>query len=182
MASALDRGRGRDIVGSQWLVVGVVAAPGAAAIKPKRPKGATATVSQRRNYQLPTKVFGTVGQAVAGGASPLRKVRPPQGREAGNARRGQPQGQATESKPPGLGPVRVKGWGKSPPRGRQRPWHGDCPPGANANRGGKGLAFAERLVPLGRPGSALEAVGDGGPSQMTTLDRSRLIGRPSFFL
>ena len=47
----------------------------------------------------------------------------------GNARRGRgptpnPRESATENRPPELAPARVKRWGKSPPRPRQRGWHG----------------------------------------------------------
>ena len=47
----------------------------------------------------------------------------------GNARRGRgstpnPRESATENRPPEFTPARVKRWGKSPPRPRQRGWHG----------------------------------------------------------
>ena len=70
-----------------------------------------------------------VGQVAAHLFAGERKVRTPKGRVLGNAQAEQSDMSATENKPPrddlriGAG-VRVKWWGKSPPRPRRRGWQG----------------------------------------------------------
>ena len=69
-----------------------------------------------------------VGQVAACLISGERKVRTPQGRVLGNAQAEQSDMSATENIPPrtilGWPGVRVKWWGKSPPRPRRRGWQG----------------------------------------------------------
>jgi len=63
---------------------------------------------------------------------------------------GDPRESATESKPPHrriAGKVRVKGWGKSPPRDRQRDRHGK--PHREQNR--IGTAWSDELRQVSRP-------------------------------
>ena len=80
---------------------------------------------------------------------------------------GDPRDSATESKPPGSGRVRVKGCGKSAPRGRQRSRHGK--PHREQDRIGAGR-FMGNHGPTGvsacRPGWSREATGDRRPRGM----------------
>jgi len=98
---------------------------------------------------------------------------------AGNARRGRPQGKCHREQTairPATGAARVKGCGKSAPRGWQQRRHGK--PHREQNR----IGAANRRVPAGRPGWLLEPVGDGGPRGMVAqsrsagMDRTRLTG------
>ena len=84
------------------------------------------------------------------------------GRRVTPARR-KPRESATESRPPILilslskdGLVRVKGWGKSPPRGRQRPWHGKPRPEQDRIGGAYG-PFPARAPGVSREGSCERA-------------------------
>lgn len=80
---------------------------------------------------------------------------------------GDPRESATESKPPGSGRVRVKGCGKSAPRGRQRSRHGK--PHREQDRIGAGRLMGNH-GPTGvsacRPGWSREATGDRRPRGM----------------
>ena len=80
---------------------------------------------------------------------------------------GDPRDSATESKPPGSGRVRVKGCGKSAPRGRQRSRHGK--PHREQDRIGAGRLMGNH-GPTGvsacRPGWSREATGDRRPRGM----------------
>jgi len=80
---------------------------------------------------------------------------------------GDPRDSATESKPPGSGRVRVKGCGKSAPRGRQRSRHGK--PHREQDRIGAGR-FMGNHGPTGvsacRPGWSREATGNRRPRGM----------------
>jgi len=83
---------------------------------------------------------------------------------------GDPRESATESKPPGSGRVRVKGCGKSAPRGRQRSWHGK--PHREQDRIGAGRPVGNH-GPTGvsacRPGWSREAAGNRRPRGMAIL-------------
>lgn len=80
---------------------------------------------------------------------------------------GDPRDSTTESKPPGSGRVRVKGCGKSAPRGRQRSRHGK--PHREQDRIGAGRLMGNH-GPTGvsacRPGWSREATGDRRPRGM----------------
>ena len=91
----------------------------------------------------------------------LRKVRAPQGRLPGNAWAPQGDGKGHRKQTaPSLG-VRVKRWGKSPPRVWQQTWHGNP-------QSEQGQISSET-----RPGSfelrvgRVEVVGDNHPREMT---------------
>ena len=78
-----------------------------------------------------------------------------------SARR-KPRESATESRPPRTcSGVRGKGWGKSPPRGRQRPWHGK--PRLEQDR----IGGAHGPFPARAPGVSREGPGDRAPRGMT---------------
>ena len=101
-----------------------------------------------------------VGQTVAAGENPGRKVRAPQGRTLGNTQEGRPSDSATESKPPDPGRVRVKRWCKRPPDAAVTRHARHTPFGARPNREG------------GRPGRSLpgrllEGAGNCTPRGMT---------------
>ena len=110
------------------------------------------------------------GRAAAGGdlrgKSGLHRARwwvTPTGRK--------PRDSATENKPPmarsqDRDQVRAKRWGKSPPRGRRRPWHGKPHLEKGHIEEERPQGFTTRPAPselLGRP---FEAAGNGGPRSM----------------
>ena len=100
--------------------------------------------------------------------------------------RGDPRESATESRPPagpGFDPgprARVKGWGKSPPRRRQRRRHGK--PRQEQGRIGTARGRPQGFSRPSGPGWLHEPVGDGGPRGMVVGDsgrhRIRLTGHP----
>ena len=91
----------------------------------------------------------------------LRKVRAPQGRLPGNAWAPQGDGQGHRKQTAPDSGVRVKRWGKSPPRAWQQAWHGNP-------QSEQGQVSSET-----RPGSfelrvgRVEVVGDSHPREMT---------------
>ena len=110
-----------------------------------------------------------VGQVAACLISGERKVRTPQGRVLGNAQAEQSDMSATENTPPrtvlGWSGVRVKWWGKSPPRPRRRGWQGKHHPeqdqiGGRAER--TAWLCAANAVREGESGRS----GEAGPAEV----------------
>lgn len=101
------------------------------------------------------------------------------GRRLTAARR-KPRESATESKPPPLGEVRVKGWSKSPPQAWRQDWHGKPRPEQDRIGGAHGL------YPACAPGVSREVPGNRHPRGMaarpmaTWANRTRLTGRLVF--
>ena len=82
----------------------------------------------------------------------------------GNARRGRPQGKCHRkqtARPASASRVRVKGWGKSPPRDRRRDRHGK--PHREQNRIGTTRGSPQACFRASRPGRLREASGNGRP-------------------
>jgi len=99
--------------------------------------------------------------------------------------RGDPRDSATESKPPRTrSGVRVKGWGKSPPRGWQQRRHGK--PRLEQDRIGTSRELARRVHRPRRPGRSREPSGNGRSRGMIVTVygryRTRLTGRLTLFL
>jgi len=87
----------------------------------------------------------------------------PGSRETGRrltAARREPRESATESKPPLLEGVRVKGWGKSPPQAWRQDWHGKPRPEQDRIGGAYG-PFSARA-----PGVSREVPGNRHPRGM----------------
>ena len=88
---------------------------------------------------------------------------------------GDPRESATESKPPRRGnpcTVRVKGCGKSAPRGWQQPWHGK--PHREQDQIGVAGQAGQPVLPsrirISHPGWLLEGAGNGSSRRMAVAE------------
>jgi hypothetical protein len=102
----------------------------------------------------------------------------------GNARPGQPEGKRHREQSARHVRVRVKRWGKSPPRDGQPDRHGkphreQCRIGASRRLILSGISRQGRFSPRG-PGWQLEPVGNGGPRGMVIPSRQREGQNPAY--
>jgi hypothetical protein len=106
---------------------------------------------------------------------------------AGNARPGQPEGKRHReetARPARAARARVKRWGKSPPRRRQRRWHGK--PRQEQGQIGVARGASPRVLPPERPGLAARArrrrrAQRNGRRRLRGRYKIRLIGCPRAF-
>src|ERR1043165_4516826 len=96
---------------------------------------------------------------------------------------GDPRESATESNPPGFGPARSKGWGKSPPRLRQRRRHGNPHREQDRIVAAYGLfRLVSRVGCLRGGASRLLEEWPPIPGSRSGVDRTRLTGPLAIFL
>ena len=101
--------------------------------------------------------------------------------------RGNPRDSATENKPLRSAEVRVKRWGKSPPRTWQQGRHGkphreQCQIGVSCGVGPFGDTATQGRFSPRDPGWQLERVGNGGPRGMVIEPRQRGEQNPAYRL